>query len=317
MRTEEMKNTMLENIFNIYAGLGAFVEPTMTDEVNSTMEKVDKLMDEVLDELISIEENDFELEEIFTAQIMGLVHSKLETIGINFDEESQCKINMIRRAILKYVKENNISSEKLGLINNVFEAHIWKYDSAETEFMVALGELSKVVTNKIVPIIDTVENTESEEKKLETPITNAEAKEIEEIKPEEKFFDCTKIVDLEFCNDLIDDYPFNSEDLNNLRNRLIEGVGVFTTENSEGYLITTTITNITINLDKFISDIMLVLCDIRCNYEKSEKEIKRDYKELYDIITEIVEILVDDMILVNFKDSVLDRRINEVKGIIG
>lgn len=302
MRSTDMKNELLGDVMNIYGGLHYFVKEE-TPEVLEGITAVDSLIDKVLIDLT--ENTEFQVEECVASQILNLSFTKLTELGLDFDEPSKGMMEIIKRNILKFTRDNNISSELLLKINDVFNIHLWKGYTAETEYFTVLGEIMSRVTVKNEPIIPSIEsiNEVVTEEEINAEVINV--------------YDCKNIKDINFCNEMIGDYPFNLQDLDALKEKLIVGLTTQYNDEVKGYITINTITNTVLDIESFIKDTILVLSDIICNYEKVDLEIKKDYRHYYEIMSEIVEMMNDDNILINFEDSVLEKKINSVKYLIG
>lgn len=302
MRSTEMKNDLLGNVMSIYGGLYYFVNEE-TPETLEGMSRVDALLDKVLLDLT--EDTEFQTEEFVASQILNLSFTKLTELGLAFDEPSKGMMEVIKRNILKFTKENNISAELLSKVNDVFNIHLWKGYTAETEYFTVLGEIMSHVPVKnevITPNIDTINDAITEEE-INENVMNV--------------YDCNNVKDINFCNEMIGDYPFSMQDLDELKEKLLIGLATQYNDEVKGYVTINTIVNTVLDVESFVKDTVLVLSDILCNYDKVDLEIKKDYRNFYDIMTEIIEMMCDDNILINFKDSVLDKKITSVKYLIG
>ena len=72
-----------------------------------------------------------------------------------------------------------------------------------------------------------------------------------------------------------------------------------------------------INYAKLVDEFLLILNDIIYNYKKVDAEVREEYRVYYNNISAIIIELNSSLRLVNYTDSVLNRKVNEATVVMG
>jgi len=306
----------LKLVLDIYKNSRVFVN---NNEKELFLE-IDKKMDTVIDNIYKIKKDDLTIEDVLAAFCLITIEKKITEIGIEFDDSTINKMSMIKQNIYQFIKDmeqrpdNELESIKLVMNSEMFHPVI----NSDAILLLCNGIVEKYVNR---PMKDLEEKVTRQYKPSMATIgededTSREA--LEEV-DEELFdtFDCRNIVDKPFNSDDISNYP-DIAYIQKARQLIVEDKVSETNETVEEGLFMVDITRkYRINYARLIDEFLLILNDIIYNYKKVDAEVREEYRAYYNNISAIIIELNSTLRLVNYTDSVLNRKVNEATVVMG
>lgn len=306
----------LKLVLDIYKNSRVFVN---NNEKELFLE-IDKKMDTVIDNIYKIKKDDLTIEDVLAAFCLVNVEKKITEIGIEFDDSTINKMSMIKQNIYQFIKDmeqrpdNELESIKLVMNSEMFHPVI----NSDAILLLCNGIVEKYVNR---PMKDLEEKVNNQYKPSMATIgededTSREA--LEEV-DEELFdtFDCRNIVDKPFNSDDISNYP-DLAYIQKARQLIVEDKVSETNETIEEGLFMVDITRkYRINYARLVDEFLLILNDIIYNYKKVDAEVREEYRAYYNNISAIIIELNSTLRLVNYTDSVLNRKVNEATVVMG
>ena len=306
----------LKLVLDIYKNSRVFVN---NNEKELFLE-IDKKMDTVIDNIYKIKKDDLTIEDVLAAFCLVNVEKKITEIGIEFDDSTINKMSMIKQNIYQFIKDmeqrpdNELESIKLVMNSEMFHPVI----NSDAILLLCNGIVEKYVNR---PMKDLEEKVNNQYKPSMATIgedddTSREA--LEEV-DEELFdtFDCRNIVDKPFNSDDISNYP-DLAYIQKARVLIVEDKVSETNETIEEGLFMVDITRkYKINYARLVDEFLLILNDIIYNYKKVDAEVREEYRAYYNNISAIIIELNSTLRLVNYTDSVLNRKVNEATVVMG
>lgn len=306
----------LKLVLDIYKNSRVFVN---NNEKELFLE-IDKKMDTVIDNIYKIKKDDLTIEDVLAAFCLVNVEKKITEIGIEFDDSTINKMSMIKQNIYQFIKDmeqrpdNELESIKLVMNSEMFHPVI----NSDAILLLCNGIVEKYVNR---PMKDLEEKVTRQYKPSMATIgededTSREA--LEEV-DEELFdtFDCRNIVDKPFNSDDISNYP-DITYIQKARQLIVEDKVSETNETIEEGLFMVDITRkYRINYARLVDEFLLILNDIIYNYKKVDAEVREEYRAYYNNISAIIIELNSTLRLVNYTDSVLNRKVNEATVVMG
>ena len=306
----------LKLVLDIYKNSRVF---TNSNEKELFLE-IDKKMDTVIDNIYKIKKDDLTIEDVLAAFCLITIEKKITEIGIEFDDSTINKMSMIKQNIYQFIKDmeqrpdNELESIKLVMNSEMFHPVI----NSDAILLLCNGIVEKYVNR---PMKDLEEKVNNQYKPLMAVIgededTSREA--LEEV-DEELFdtFNCRNIVDKPFNSDDISNYP-DLAYIQKARLLIVEDKVSETNETIEEGLVMVDITRkYRINYAKLVDEFLLILNDIIYNYTKVDAEVREEYRAYYNNLSAIIIELNSTLRLVNYTDSVLNRKVNEATVVMG
>lgn len=306
----------LKLVLDIYKNSRVFVN---NNEKELFLE-IDKKMDTVIDNIYKIKKDDLTIEDVLAAFCLITIEKKITEIGIEFDDSTINKMSMIKQNIYQFIKDmeqrpdNELESIKLVMNSEMFHPVI----NADAILLLCNGIVEKYVNRPMKDLEEKVNNQYKPSMAVigEDEDTSREA--LEEV-DEELFdtFDCRNIVDKPFNSDDISNYP-DLAYIQKARLLIVEDKVSETNETIEEGLFMVDITRkYRINYAKLVDEFLLILNDIIYNYTKVDAEVREEYRAYYNNISAIIIELNSTLRLVNYTDSVLNRKVNEATVVMG
>lgn len=306
----------LKLVLDIYKNSRVFVN----NNEKELFVEVDKKMDTVIDNIYKIKKDDLTIEDVLAAFCLITIEKKITEIGIEFDDSTINKMSMIKQNVYQFIKDmeqrpdNELESIKLVMNSEMFHPVI----NSDAILLLCNGIVEKYVNR---PMKDLEEKVNNQYKPSMATIgededTSREA--LEEV-DEELFdtFDCRNIVDKPFNSDDISNYP-DITYIQKARQLIVEDKVSETNETIEEGLFMVDITRkYRINYARLVDEFLLILNDIIYNYKKVDAEVREEYRAYYNNISAIIIELNSTLRLVNYTDSVLNRKVNEATVVIG
>ena len=306
----------LKLVLDIYKNSRVFVN---NNEKELFLE-IDKKMDTVIDNIYKIKKDDLTIEDVLAAFCLITIEKKITEIGIEFDDSTINKMSMIKQNIYQFIKDmeqrpdNELESIKLVMNSEMFHPVI----NSDAILLLCNGIVEKYVNRPMKDLEEKVNNQYKPSMAVigEDEDTSREA--LEEV-DEELFdtFDCRNIVDKPFNSDDISNYP-DLAYIQKARLLIVEDKVSETNETIEEGLFMVDITRkYRINYAKLVDEFLLILNDIIYNYTKVDAEVREEYRAYYNNISAIIIELNSTLRLVNYTDSVLNRKVNEATVVMG
>jgi len=306
----------LKLVLDIYKNSRVF---TNSNEKELFLE-IDKKMDTVIDNIYKIKKDDLTIEDVLAAFCLITIEKKITEIGIEFDDSTINKMSMIKQNIYQFIKDmeqrpdNELESIKLVMNSEMFHPVI----NSDAILLLCNGIVEKYVNRPMKDLEEKVNNQYKPSMAVigEDEDTSREA--LEEV-DEELFdtFDCRNIVDKPFNSDDISNYP-DLAYIQKARLLIVEDKVSETNETIEEGLFMVDITRkYRINYAKLVDEFLLILNDIIYNYTKVDAEVREEYRAYYNNISAIIIELNSTLRLVNYTDSVLNRKVNEATVVMG
>lgn len=306
----------LKLVLDIYKNSRVFVN---NNEKELFLE-IDKKMDTVIDNIYKIKKDDLTIEDVLAAFCLITIEKKITEIGIEFDDSTINKMSMIKQNVYQFIKDmeqrpdNELESIKLVMNSEMFHPVI----NSDAILLLCNGIVEKYVNR---PMKDLEEKVNNQYKPSMATIgedddTSREA--LDEV-DEELFdtFDCRSIVDKPFNSDDISNYP-DLAYIQKARVLIVEDKVSETNETIEEGLFMVDITRkYRINYARLVDEFLLILNDIIYNYKKVDAEVREEYRAYYNNISAIIIELNSTLRLVNYTDSVLNRKVNEATVVMG
>ena len=306
----------LKLVLDIYKNSRVF---TNSNEKELFLE-IDKKMDTVIDNIYKIKKDDLTIEDVLAAFCLITIEKKITEIGIEFDDSTINKMSMIKQNIYQFIKDmeqrpdNELESIKLVMNSEMFHPVI----NSDAILLLCNGIVEKYVNR---PMKDLEEKVNNQYKPTMAVIGEDEdtSREALEQVDEELFdtFDCRNIVDKPFNSDDISNYP-DLAYIQKARYLIVEEKVSETNETVEEGLFMVDITRkYRINYARLVDEFLLILNDIIYNYKKVDAEVREEYRAYYNNISDIIIELNSTLRLVNYTDSVLNRKVNEATVVMG
>lgn len=306
----------LKLVLDIYKNSRVFVN---NNEKELFLE-IDKKMDTVIDNIYKIKKDDLTIEDVLAAFCLITIEKKITEIGIEFDDSTINKMSMIKQNVYQFIKDmeqrpdNELESIKLVMNSEMFHPVI----NSDAILLLCNGIVEKYVNRPMKDLEEKVNNQYKPSMAVigEDEDTSREA--LEEV-DEELFdtFDCRNIVDKPFNSDDISNYP-DLAYIQKARLLIVEDKVSETNETIEEGLFMVDITRkYRINYAKLVDEFLLILNDIIYNYTKVDAEVREEYRAYYNNISAIIIELNSTLRLVNYTDSVLNRKVNEATVVMG
>lgn len=306
----------LKLVLDIYKNSRVFVN---NNEKELFLE-IDKKMDTVIDNIYKIKKDDLTIEDVLAAFCLITIEKKITEIGIEFDDSTINKMSMIKQNVYQFIKDmeqrpdNELESIKLVMNSEMFHPVI----NSDAILLLCNGIVEKYVNRPMKDLEERVNNQYKPSMAVigEDEDTSREA--LEEV-DEELFdtFDCRNIVDKPFNSDDISNYP-DLAYIQKARLLIVEDKVSETNETIEEGLFMVDITRkYRINYAKLVDEFLLILNDIIYNYTKVDAEVREEYRAYYNNISAIIIELNSTLRLVNYTDSVLNRKVNEATVVMG
>ena len=306
----------LKLVLDIYKNSRVF---TNSNEKELFLE-IDKKMDTVIDNIYKIKKDDLTIEDVLAAFCLITIEKKITEIGIEFDDSTINKMSMIKQNIYQFIKDmeqrpdNELESIKLVMNSEMFHPVI----NSDAILLLCNGIVEKYVNR---PMKDLEEKVNNQYKPTMAVIGEDEdtSREALEQVDEELFdtFDCRNIVDKPFNSDDISNYP-DLAYIQKARYLIVEEKVSETNETVEEGLFMVDITRkYRINYARLVDEFLLILNDIIYNYKKVDAEVREEYRAYYNNISAIIIELNSTLRLVNYTDSVLNRKVNEATVVMG
>lgn len=306
----------LKLVLDIYKNSRVFVN---NNEKELFLE-IDKKMDTVIDNIYKIKKDDLTIEDVLAAFCLITIEKKITEIGIEFDDSTINKMSMIKQNVYQFIKDmeqrpdNELESIKLVMNSEMFHPVI----NSDAILLLCNGIVEKYVNRPMKDLEEKVNNQYKPSMAVigEDEDTSREA--LEEV-DEELFdtFDCRNIVDKPFNSDDISNYP-DLAYIQKARVLIVEDKVSETNETIEEGLFMVDITRkYKINYAKLVDEFLLILNDIIYNYTKVDAEVREEYRAYYNNISAIIIELNSTLRLVNYTDSVLNRKVNEATVVMG
>lgn len=306
----------LKLVLDIYKNSRVFVN---SNEKELFLE-IDKKMDTVIDNIYKIKKDDLTIEDVLAAFCLVNVEKKITEIGIEFDDSTINKMSMIKQNIYQFIKDmeqrpdNELESIKLVMNSEMFHPVI----NSDAILLLCNGIVEKYVNRPMKDLEEKVNNQYKPSMAVigEDEDTSREA--LDEV-DEELFdtFDCRSIVDKPFNSDDISNYP-DLAYIQKARVLIVEDKVSETNETIEEGLFMVDITRkYRINYARLVDEFLLILNDIIYNYTKVDAEVREEYRAYYNNISAIIIELNSTLRLVNYTDSVLNRKVNEATVVMG
>lgn len=306
----------LKLVLDIYKNSRVFVN---NNEKELFLE-IDKKMDTVIDNIYKIKKDDLTIEDVLAAFCLITIEKKIIEIGIEFDDSTINKMSMIKQNVYQFIKDmeqrpdNELESIKLVMNSEMFHPVI----NSDAILLLCNGIVEKYVNRPMKDLEEKVNNQYKPSMAVigEDEDTSREA--LEQV-DEELFdtFDCRNIVDKPFNSDDISNYP-DLAYIQKARYLIVEEKVSETNETIEEGLFMVDITRkYRINYAKLVDEFLLILNDIIYNYKKVDAEVREEYRVYYNNISAIIIELNSSLRLVNYTDSVLNRKVNEATVVMG
>lgn len=306
----------LKLVLDIYKNSRVFVN---NNEKELFLE-IDKKMDTVIDNIYKIKKDDLTIEDVLAAFCLITIEKKITEIGIEFDDSTINKMSMIKQNVYQFIKDmeqrpdNELESIKLVMNSEMFHPVI----NSDAILLLCNGIVEKYVNRPMKNLEEKVNNQYKPSMAVigEDEDTSREA--LEQV-DEELFdtFDCRNIVDKPFNSDDISNYP-DLAYIQKARYLIVEEKVSETNETIEEGLFMVDITRkYRINYAKLVDEFLLILNDIIYNYKKVDAEVREEYRAYYNNISAIIIELNSTLRLVNYTDSVLNRKVNEATVVMG
>jgi len=306
----------LKLVLDIYKNSRVFVN----NNEKELFVEIDKKMDTVIDNIYKIKKDDLTIEDVLAAFCLITIEKKITEIGIEFDDSTINKMSMIKQNVYQFIKDmeqrpdNELESIKLVMNSEMFHPVI----NSDAILLLCNGIVEKYVNRPMKDLEEKVNNQYKPSMAVigEDEDTSREA--LEEV-DEELFdtFDCRNIVDKPFNSDDISNYP-DLAYIQKARLLIVEDKVSETNETIEEGLFMVDITRkYRINYAKLVDEFLLILNDIIYNYTKVDAEVREEYRAYYNNISAIIIELNSTLRLVNYTDSVLNRKVNEATVVMG
>lgn len=306
----------LKLVLDIYKNSRVF---TNSNEKELFLE-IDKKMDTVIDNIYKIKKDDLTIEDVLAAFCLITIEKKITEIGIEFDDSTINKMSMIKQNVYQFIKDmeqrpdNELESIKLVMNSEMFHPVI----NSDAILLLCNGIVEKYVNRPMKDLEEKVNNQYKPSMAVigEDEDTSREA--LEQV-DEELFdtFDCRNIVDKPFNSDDISNYP-DLTYIQKARQLIVEEKVSETNETVEEGLFMVDITRkYRINYARLVDEFLLILNDIIYNYKKVDAEVREEYRAYYNNISAIIIELNSTLRLVNYTDSVLNRKVNEATVVMG
>ena len=306
----------LKLVLDIYKNSRVFVN---NNEKELFLE-IDKKMDTVIDNIYKIKKDDLTIEDVLAAFCLITIEKKITEIGIEFDDSTINKMSMIKQNVYQFIKDmeqrpdNELESIKLVMNSEMFHPVI----NSDAILLLCNGIVEKYVNRPMKDLEEKVNNQYKPSMAVigEDEDTSREA--LDEV-DEELFdtFDCRNIVDKPFNSDDISNYP-DLAYIQKARLLIVEDKVSETNETIEEGLFMVDITRkYRINYARLVDEFLLILNDIIYNYKKVDAEVREEYRAYYNNISAIIIELNSTLRLVNYTDSVLNRKVNEATVVMG